>query len=1552
MRGIRDSVVERYSEQAHFVYELLQNADDVLATKVRFVLQKDGFYFIHNGQIPFTVTPPNDEKAGHINAITSIGASSKKDENYKIGKFGIGFKSVFQYTQTPYVYDENVAFRIRDLIVPELLDESSHPMREKGETLFYFPFNHEKKTAEIAHNEIQSRLEVLRFPLLFLNNLVDISWETDLTNGFYRLEIEPQLVPKPREKGQKTQKDFTKDVVFLKSIKQVGNKKRETNFVKLLGIEESSNLTYSVVFQLDSKGEIDTRQMYSAHCFFPTRVQTPFRFLIHAPFLLTDSREGIKFENVWNKRLIDLLANLIFDKINILKENNLITASFFKALPLQEKSGSGDMKTFFQPFFQAAYQFFRTTNLQILPCACPEISVGNDRFNNDFTDFEHGFLSESQALISLFDNTAIEYLTAEVSGQAKVKKAKWIFSQGEITETVEHFVRKIAIERANLEGRISPILTWEKVVKYLDTNFLEQQNEEWLLAFYAAVGKMESLRILLQKTCPIIRLENGKMVTAFDAETGKPNAYLPTNLDTNYPTIKQSIAENAKTFFEKLGLTTPELRAELTQFILPKYKKRKRIIPKVEDLEKLFLHYQNCNAEEGDAFCQELSELPILQAIKAESGEIIGALPSEIYLLNADLETFFEGNDTIFWLALDDLYGTILERLDVAKLRKFLLKIGVNILPKFVKSDDTLSESERKSLIRQHKPEASFVMWEEVEDISLEGLQHFLMEMTVEKYHFLWSFLNTIFNKKLPQTTAIFKFEYEDEHSMEIETHWLRLLRSTAWILDKNGFLITPEKVEMQFLNTIYPNVENSFLKEILFKKTPTQERLQVLTADERAAMELGQRLLQQGLTVTDLQQFQKWRKTQQPKVEQPKKEIKKRKKKEQQDTDEFNPAFLSSEELIEKKVELRQKMEAELAEQLDVLEQIEVLKNIILEGQKYSFIWFKALLELEYILALEQIGKDRSFRINFKTIEQEAGTSKTILLKSPNKNLPISIETMGDMTLKIQLADERRSLAVEVVSIKDFSLRAKLKSPEEIEGIDFQQISGGILEIQNTIFTLEALVNEFKELDFEDTDSLQECLTPNINFVFGPPGTGKTTHLATQEILPMMEGEQAMRILVLTPTNKSADVLARKILSLFSEPPFWLLRFGASGDNVVENAGLLCDKTLEINDYERCCVITTATRFPYDGFDNGSQNSQLKNIDWDVIIIDEASMIMLPMMAFILHQSPETQFIIAGDPFQIEPIVFAEEWKGENIYSLVNLNSFDENVQKNSIVPHQYLIKNLTIQYRSIPSLGHVFSNFAYENRLAHFRKKATQRVLKLDNLELKSINIIRFPVNKLETLYRSQRLKGSHFHIYSALLTAELVKYLVIQIYKNHIQNDKKAKPWRIGIICPYKAQAQMVDKILAAQHVFKPKVSVTCGTIHSFQGDECDVMINLYNPPLYISKSPNMFLNRTNILNVGISRAKDYLFLLIPDKETDKVWNLEEIGRLLNIIRHDLKGEYWEKSGSEIEQILFDSPNYLEQNTFATTHQSINVYTEPEKQFEIRVEEMAVDVQVGKK
>ena len=66
MRGIKDSVVEVYSDQAHFIYELLQNANDANATKSSFQLTKEGLYFRHNGKILFSVTDPNNEDTASL----------------------------------------------------------------------------------------------------------------------------------------------------------------------------------------------------------------------------------------------------------------------------------------------------------------------------------------------------------------------------------------------------------------------------------------------------------------------------------------------------------------------------------------------------------------------------------------------------------------------------------------------------------------------------------------------------------------------------------------------------------------------------------------------------------------------------------------------------------------------------------------------------------------------------------------------------------------------------------------------------------------------------------------------------------------------------------------------------------------------------------------------------------------------------------------------------------------------------------------------------------------------------------------------------------------------------------------------------------------------------------------------------------------------------------------------------------------------------------------------------------------------------------------------
>lgn len=76
-RGVWSSIIDKYPESAHFVYELLQNADDAEATEVYIILRQDQMLFKHNGKKHFNITLEDEEPVGDINSITGIGDSSK-----------------------------------------------------------------------------------------------------------------------------------------------------------------------------------------------------------------------------------------------------------------------------------------------------------------------------------------------------------------------------------------------------------------------------------------------------------------------------------------------------------------------------------------------------------------------------------------------------------------------------------------------------------------------------------------------------------------------------------------------------------------------------------------------------------------------------------------------------------------------------------------------------------------------------------------------------------------------------------------------------------------------------------------------------------------------------------------------------------------------------------------------------------------------------------------------------------------------------------------------------------------------------------------------------------------------------------------------------------------------------------------------------------------------------------------------------------------------------------------------------------------------------------
>jgi hypothetical protein len=163
---------DRYTERTHFIFELLQNAEDALRWRaeaepgnpfprsVIFRLFPDHLEVTHSG-LPFT-----DD---HVRAICSIKRGTKAKNLNDIGKFGIGFKSIYAYSKRPEVHSGDEHFVIEHYVHPRPVSPRSV---EEGQTLFYIPFDHEEIPAEQAYAEIAAKLGKLGFrTLLFLSHI-------------------------------------------------------------------------------------------------------------------------------------------------------------------------------------------------------------------------------------------------------------------------------------------------------------------------------------------------------------------------------------------------------------------------------------------------------------------------------------------------------------------------------------------------------------------------------------------------------------------------------------------------------------------------------------------------------------------------------------------------------------------------------------------------------------------------------------------------------------------------------------------------------------------------------------------------------------------------------------------------------------------------------------------------------------------------------------------------------------------------------------------------------------------------------------------------------------------------------------------------------------------------------------------------------------------------------------------------------------------------------------------------------------------------------------
>jgi len=102
--------IQKFDQPASVIAELLQNAADAHATTFSLEVHRNGLVIWHDGR-PF--------EEANVRAICSLFNSSKGDVPEAIGLFGMGFKSVFAWTDEPHVFSGDYHFVIRNFMDPD-----------------------------------------------------------------------------------------------------------------------------------------------------------------------------------------------------------------------------------------------------------------------------------------------------------------------------------------------------------------------------------------------------------------------------------------------------------------------------------------------------------------------------------------------------------------------------------------------------------------------------------------------------------------------------------------------------------------------------------------------------------------------------------------------------------------------------------------------------------------------------------------------------------------------------------------------------------------------------------------------------------------------------------------------------------------------------------------------------------------------------------------------------------------------------------------------------------------------------------------------------------------------------------------------------------------------------------------------------------------------------------------------------------------------------------------------------------------------------------------
>ena len=819
------TLVQLYTEKPHFIYELLQNAEDAEATKILFIERDDALQVLHDGR-PFTER--------NLAGLTDIGLSDKLPESNKIGKFGIGFKSVFTICRDVFVASEPSHWKgdikgkyekfsawITDFI--ELNEAEPYDVMEDYTTFFQFQYAvNEKFTGYDTLRELQETIgqklqDIGSTTLLFLKNIQTIEYRIEVgdvrKSGYYTLTKTKrsqgltEIVSRGIIDGKETCSNYLK---FSRQIK-LDNADRSVDIAFKFEVDEKDQ---SINFVKPDNGCVSV--------YFPTGTVSGLNFIVQGPFRTTPNRSEVLLNHPENTKLVDQVAFLLRQAITELRDKHLVTAEFLNMLPF-------DIKVFkhlplFSPIVESIKKMFLTE----------AIFPGQE---GGYWTKEQIFLSRNNEMTEIFSGNLLTELIDDGS------KHVWVSSrikQFREFDTLFRFMNSEIGVRVMEPIDLRPYFSEQ-------SKFLNRQDAEWLVRLYGLYSDLpacfeEKRAKSNMLTACFVKTADGRFVAPRRRDGDKyvmnifrPNGSESTNQVGNI--VDPEIYKRCKDFFDDtLHLPVPtDSDIFLTDFA-SRYESNKEVpeATHIEDIKKLLGYLDN--PTKSDEVKKLLETSFKLYGVRGDK-KVFSNPQMREYVLKMDLD----GNDLVAYFAGleppacfvdEEFYG----RNGISARDLVRLGVGEGIVTGEAKTVGTSGETPitwhtigkfRYELMLSRLPDVLNAIERNPDDESSRTKSKVIL-------HTLTKYVDTLKGKlaladgktsEISNSKALSIMLNEKDVQNMFQRDW-----TGAWLYSSNGILCAPTDITPKELDeTLYGEIDRSAkLYDLLGFKKPPEEEVQI----------------------------------------------------------------------------------------------------------------------------------------------------------------------------------------------------------------------------------------------------------------------------------------------------------------------------------------------------------------------------------------------------------------------------------------------------------------------------------------------------------------------------------------------------------------------------------------------------------------------------------------------------------------------------------------------------------------------------------------------------